>query len=113
MAAAAALGFGWRANALPQGASPRVPDEFGDRASEGVYRLSRTSAPRRKNFQVAVVAEIARGFHMNSHQPSDEYLIPTTLTPQLPGGFQLTDTSYPAGRLQKFSFSPDKPLGCL
>ncbi len=47
---------------------------------------------------------------MNSHHPSDAYLIPTTLTPQFPAGFQLVDTIYPDGHSQKFSFSPDKPL---
>ncbi len=57
-----------------------------------------------------MVVDIARGFHMNSHKPSDEYLIPTTLTPQLPAGLQLADTIYPNGRLEKFSFSPNKPL---
>lgn len=66
--------------------------------------------PREKEFQIAVVVEIARGFHMNSHKPSDQYLIPTTLTAQLPAGFQLRETIYPDGRLEKFSFSPNKPL---
>jgi thioredoxin:protein disulfide reductase len=66
--------------------------------------------PRGKEFQAAVVVDIARGFHMNSHKPSDEYLIPTTLTPQMPAGFQLADTMYPEGRLEEFSFSPNKPL---
>jgi DsbC/DsbD-like thiol-disulfide interchange protein len=66
--------------------------------------------PRGREFQIAVVIEIARGYHMNSHHPSDAYLIPTTLTPQLPAGFQLVDAIYPDGHLQKFSFSPDKPL---
>src|SRR5512137_1538652 len=53
--------------------------------------------PRGKEFQIAIVVEIARGFHMNSHKPSDQYLIPTTLTAQLPAGFQLRDTIYPEG----------------
>jgi hypothetical protein len=65
---------------------------------------------RGREFQVAVVVDIARGFHMNSHKPSDEYLIPTTLTPQVPAGFQLIDTMYPNGKLERFSFSPNKPL---
>ena len=47
---------------------------------------------------------------MNSHKPSDVYLIPTTLTPQLPAGIQLVETIYPEGRSEKFLFSPDKPL---
>lgn len=66
--------------------------------------------PRGKEFQIAVVVEIARGFHMNSHKPTDPYLIPTTLTPQVPAGLRLIDTIYPLGRLEKFSFSPNKPL---
>jgi DsbC/DsbD-like thiol-disulfide interchange protein len=57
-----------------------------------------------------VVVDIARGFHMNSHKPTDEYLIPTTITPQVPGGIKLADTIYPNGRLEKFAFSPTKPL---
>src|ERR1700735_1169960 len=72
--------------------------------------ISIDPVPRGKEFQIAVVAEIARGYHMNSHHPSDAYLIPTTLTPQLPAGFQLLDTIYPDGHSQKFAFSPDKPL---
>ena len=66
--------------------------------------VSLQPVPRGKEFQVAVVVEIAKGFHMNSHKPSDQYLIPTTVTAQLPAGFQLRDTIYPDGRLEKFSF---------
>jgi len=72
--------------------------------------VSLDPVPQGKEFQIAVVVEIARGYHMNSHHPSDAYLIPTTLTPQVPAGFQLVDTIYPDGHSQKFSFSPDKPL---
>lgn len=72
--------------------------------------VSAEPVARGKEFQVAIVVEIARGFHMNSHKPTDAYLIATTLTPQLPAGFQLLDTFYPAGQLEKFSFSPSKPL---
>ena len=72
--------------------------------------VSLAPVPRGKEFQVAVVVEIARGFHMNSHKPSDQYLIPTSVTAQLPAGIQLRDTIYPDGRLEKFSFSPNKPL---
>jgi DsbC/DsbD-like thiol-disulfide interchange protein len=72
--------------------------------------VSLQPVPRGKEFQVAIVAEIARGYHMNSHKPTDAYLIPTTLTPQLPSGFQLVDTIYPDGKLEKFAFSPDKAL---
>lgn len=75
-----------------------------------VAYVSLEPVPRGKEFEVAVVAEIARGYHVNSNKPTDPYLIPTTVTPQLPNGFQLGSTVYPAGKLEKFSFSPDKPL---
>jgi DsbC/DsbD-like thiol-disulfide interchange protein len=66
--------------------------------------------PRGTEFQAAVVVEIARGYHMNSHKPTDPYLIPTTFTAEIPAGIELRDTVYPAGKLEKFSFSPNKPL---
>ncbi|MGA8222038.1 MAG: protein-disulfide reductase DsbD domain-containing protein [Candidatus Acidiferrales bacterium] len=72
--------------------------------------VSAEPVTRGKEFQAAIVVEIAKGFHMNSHKPTDAYLIATTLTPQLPAGFQLLDTIYPAGQLEKFTFSPNKPL---
>jgi thiol:disulfide interchange protein DsbD len=72
--------------------------------------VSLDPVPREKKFQVAVQAEIARGFHMNSHTPSDPYLIPTTLTPSLPAGIRLAGTIYPDGQLKEFPFSPGKPL---
>jgi len=68
------------------------------------------AVPRGKEFQIAVVVDIENGYHMNSHKPIDPYLIPTTVTPQLPPGFELVDTIYPPGRLEKFPFSPDKAL---
>lgn len=72
--------------------------------------ISVDRAPRGTEFQAAVVVEIARGYHMNSHKPTDAYLIPTTLTAELPAGIELRDTIYPAGKTEKFAFSPDRPL---
>ncbi len=72
--------------------------------------VSLDPVPRGKAFEAAVVVQIAEGYHMNSHKPSDAYLIPTTLTPKLPEGIHLVDTIYPPGRLKKFAFSPDKAL---
>jgi cytochrome c biogenesis DsbD-like protein len=72
--------------------------------------VSLDPVPRAREFKVAVVVDIASGFHMNSHKPSEEYLIATTLTPKLPPDFELIDTIYPKGQLEKFSFSPKQPL---
>jgi thiol:disulfide interchange protein DsbD len=68
--------------------------------------VSLAPVPRGKEFQVAVAVDIAHGYHMNSHHPTDQYLIATTLTPKLPSGFEVLDTLYPAGRVEKFSFAP-------
>jgi hypothetical protein len=72
--------------------------------------VSLDPVPRGREFKVAVVVDIASGFHMNSHKPSEDYLIATTLTPKLPVEFELIDAIYPKGQLEKFSFSPNQPL---
>ncbi|HTW24766.1 MAG TPA: protein-disulfide reductase DsbD domain-containing protein [Candidatus Baltobacteraceae bacterium] len=71
--------------------------------------VSMEPVARGKDFEVAVVANINEAYHMNSHKPSDAYLIPTTITPKLPEGLTLVDSVYPPGRDKKFTFS-DKPL---
>ena len=103
--AAASLVFVKNSPASPQDGLPNASAVVKPRAY-----VSLDPVPRGGQFQVAVVVDIARGFHMNSHKPSDVYLIPTTLTPQLPAGIQLVETIYPEGRSEKFLFSPDKPL---
>jgi hypothetical protein len=96
-----------RADAMPQGAGA-LPNAAAVVKPHAYVSLA--PVPRGKAFEAAVVVDIARGFHMNSHKPSDEYLIPTTIAPQLPAGIKLVDTIYPNGRLEKFAFSPTKPL---
>jgi hypothetical protein len=64
--------------------------------------------PRSHAFDVAVVAEIMPGFHVNSNKPSEDYLIPTQLLPALPAGFKVLSTTYPPGKLTKFEFSEKK-----
>jgi thioredoxin:protein disulfide reductase len=87
-----------------------VPPKPSDIVSTKTY-VSLDPVPRGKEFQAAVVVKINTGYHMNSHKPTDSYLIPTTLTPQLPAGFTMAgEPVYPAGKNEKFPFSPDKPL---
>jgi thiol:disulfide interchange protein DsbD len=87
-----------------------LPPKPSDIVATKTY-VSMDPVPRGKEFQAAVVVKINPGYHMNSHKPSDSYLIPTTVTPQLPDGFTLVgEPSYPLGKNEKFPFSPDKPL---
>ena len=68
--------------------------------------VSREPVARGAAFQLAVVARIRTGFHINARQPSADYLIPTELRAELPAGFKAAgDVSYPQGELHTFAFT--------
>jgi DsbC/DsbD-like thiol-disulfide interchange protein len=69
--------------------------------------VSLAPVPRGRTLELAVVARIRSGFHMNSHQPKEQYLIPTALTAELPAGLRALATTYPPGVMRKFKFSPN------
>ena len=56
-----------------------------------------------------VTARLSEGWHVNSHKPSEDYLIPTAVTLDAARGVTAGDARYPEGQPVKFSFS-DKPL---
>jgi len=107
--AALAVTCGFAGHFAARAQETAIPQSAASVVKTKVY-ASLDPVPRGKEFQVAVVVDIASGYHMNSHKPLDSYLIPTTLTPQLPAGFTVADTVYPPGKNLKFPFSPDKPL---
>jgi DsbC/DsbD-like thiol-disulfide interchange protein len=67
--------------------------------------VSLKPVPRGRSFDVAVVAKIAPGFHVNAHEASQAYLIPTKVTAELPPGVLIVETTYPHGVMRKFQFS--------
>lgn len=67
--------------------------------------VSLQPVPRGRAFEIAVVAKITPGFHVNAHEPSEDYLIPTKITADLPHGISLVETTYPRGVMRAFSFS--------
>ena len=67
--------------------------------------VSLQPVPRGSAFQIAVVAKITPGFHVNAHEPSEEYLIPTKVTADLPAGITVVETDYPRGVMRAFQFS--------
>src|SRR5258708_2101336 len=67
--------------------------------------VSLQPVPRGHAFQVAVVAKISPGFHINAHEPSEDYLIPTKIQADLPPGISLVETAYPPGAMRAFRFS--------
>jgi hypothetical protein len=98
------MGFGsynvTRAQAMPNPASIVKATSY----------VSIDPVPQGQAFEAAAVMEISSGFHMNSHTPSEDFLISTTVTPNPPTGISVVDTIYPKGQLKNFTFSPKKPL---
>ena len=60
-------------------------------------------------FKLAVEVSVAEGWHINSDQPYDDYLIPTELTIEENDLFKLKKVVYPKPHDYKFSFS-ESPL---
>jgi len=53
---------------------------------------------------------IGSEFHINSHTPKSELLIPTVLKLNAPDQVTVADVKYPAGQDVTFPFSPDEKL---
>lgn len=94
--------------ALSSGARARQSSPGSNVVRPKVY-VSLEPVPRGREFEIAVVGRVTRGFHVNAHLPSEDYLIPTRVTANLPSGITLVDTAYPEGVMHKFTFA-DKPL---
>jgi thiol:disulfide interchange protein DsbD len=54
-------------------------------------------------------ATLAPGWHVNSHKPSEDYLIPTTVSLAEAPGVKFGEPRFPEGKMEKFSFS-ETPL---
>jgi len=100
-------------NASSRAGEARVVQSAGSQTAASLVKpqtfISLEAVPQGKQFEAAVVVAIQQGYHMNSHTPSEAYLIPTTLTATPPAGFKVVDTMYPPGKQIKFQFS-EKPL---
>ena len=59
------------------------------------------------HFNVAVQLEIADGWHVNSHTPHQDYLVPTTVTLADGTALQPGAVTYPVGHDMKLAFSED------
>lgn len=57
------------------------------------------------SFQVAVIADLEQGWHVNAHQPTLDYLIPTELSLQGDEDFTFGDVEYPASVRLRFDFA--------
>ena len=87
--------------------SPAVPPNAGSVVTPVAY-VSLDQVPRGHTVDVALMLNITSGYHINSHTPSQSYLIPTNVTLADTSGFQPAGSNYPAGQMIKFAFSEDK-----
>jgi thiol:disulfide interchange protein DsbD len=61
-------------------------------------------------FKVAVVLEVAPGYHINAHVPTLKNLIPTQAQLTLPTGITVSELKYPVPDNKSFGFAPDTKL---
>ncbi len=59
--------------------------------------------------RVAVIAQVASGYHINDHHPTLDYLIPTELKLDPTKQVTVKGVVYPKGDMKRFAFS-DAPL---
>ena len=60
------------------------------------------------SFRIAIIADIKPGFHINSHNPTDQFLVPTVVRFDEKEGITFSPVSYPVPELKSFSFSTSK-----
>ncbi len=70
--------------------------------------ISLQPVPAGREFRIAVLAEIAPGYHINAAKPLQEFLIPTQLSANPPAGLRVLEAAYPRASLKQFAFSDEK-----
>jgi len=98
--AALTMPFTMRAQSFDTDAKPK---------SYIVYAAEPQTVVAGKNAVLELHFKVQDGFHVNSHTPKSELLIPTKLTLE-PAGVKAAAIEYPAGQAYSFSFDPDEKL---
>jgi thiol:disulfide interchange protein DsbD len=62
------------------------------------------------SFQIAVIGEVEEGWHVNAHEPSYDYLIPTIVKMEPAEGFRFREPVYPPFLEKAFAFTGGKLL---
>ncbi len=75
-----------------------------------VAPVNSVTVSRGKTTQVKIDCRVAHGFHINSHKPNSELLIPTEIKFSLPTELIIAGTDYPDGQNLTFPFMPKEPL---
>ena len=100
LAAGALTAALWASIAVAQ--PGRIPIELGTVAGADAAHAGTT-------FHVAVQAQLEAGFHVNSHEPLEAFLIPTVLTLDPPPGIELAGLAWPTA-IMLSQTGADQPL---
>ncbi len=96
---------------LARPSAPRAidPVETGGDPIRAVGYVSLTRVPQGGTARIAVEVTINHPWHINAHELTDEFLVPTEITFEPPEGIRVTGVFYPAGIEKKLDFS-EQPL---
>jgi DsbC/DsbD-like thiol-disulfide interchange protein len=75
-----------------------------------VYAAEQQVVPAGKRSVLELHFRVVDGFHVNSHTPKSELLIPTQIALQPATGVKAETVEYPAGTSYSFSFDPSEKL---
>jgi DsbC/DsbD-like thiol-disulfide interchange protein len=75
-----------------------------------VYAAEQQSVAAGKRSVLELHFRVVDGFHVNSHTPKSELLIPTQIAFQPAAGVKAEAVEYPAGTSYSFSFDPTEKL---
>jgi Disulphide bond corrector protein DsbC len=75
-----------------------------------VYAAESQTVPADKSAVLELRFHVMDGYHVNSHTPKSELLIPTALKLDVADGVKQGTLQYPAGKTYSFSFDPTEKL---
>jgi DsbC/DsbD-like thiol-disulfide interchange protein len=106
--------FGWMLAGLLAGAFGLQQVGGFDASAKPKGHVSYVAEPQNVAAGKAGVVELRfkvdDGFHVNSHTPKSELLIPTAITMKPADGVKAGTVTYPAGTEYSFSFDPSEKL---
>jgi hypothetical protein len=94
----------WSASALAQGLG------FAKPPSVTVAPIAAVAVSPGKSAKVEIALRVDPGFHINSHEPRDKYLVPTAVRLDPPTNLVIRGVTYPPGQDQTFDFMPGETL---
>jgi hypothetical protein len=99
------------ANARGQFISNSPRNSSADKAEAVQYLFpEQVTVPAGKPSPITLHFRVAQGLHINSHKPSDEFLIPTVFSIPDGTGVKLGAANYPAGTIISLAFDPTMKL---